>query len=104
LRRRLENIRITSLTRIDLDITKGGFSPIFLSSYSRMLGDPKRSLITAIRGSPNRLLCGLGMVYIFPAAWCQPSELIDFRNPPLGQVGGRRTQSALLPTASGHSI
>ena len=62
-----KNVGITSLTAIDLDgdITNGGFSLIFLGSYSRILGDAKRSPVTAIRGSANQFFGAIGVGYTF---------------------------------------
>lgn len=62
-----KNVGVTSLTAIDLDgdVTNGGFSLIFLGSYSRMLGDPKRSPVTSIRGSANQFFGALGVGYTF---------------------------------------
>jgi len=62
-----KNVGVTSLTAIDLDgdATNGGFSLILLGSYSRMLGDPKRSPVTSIRGSANQFFGALGVGYTF---------------------------------------
>ena len=62
-----KNIGLTTLTAVDLDgdATNGGFSLIFLGSYSRMLGDPKRSPVTSIRGSANQLFGAIGVGYTF---------------------------------------
>lgn len=62
-----KNIGLTSLTAIDLDgdVTDGGFSLIFLGSYSRMLGDAKRSPVTSIRGSANQFFGAIGVGYTF---------------------------------------
>lgn len=62
-----KNVGATMLTAIDLDgdVTNGGFSLIFLGSYSRMLGDPKRSPVTSIRGSANQLFGAIGVGYTF---------------------------------------
>lgn len=62
-----KNVGVTSLTAIDLDgdATNGGFSLILLGSYSRMLGDPKRSPVTSIRGSANQFFGALGLGYTF---------------------------------------
>jgi len=62
-----KNVGATVLTGVDLDgdVTNGGFSLIFLGSYSRMLGDPKRSPVTSIRGSANQFFGALGVGYTF---------------------------------------
>jgi outer membrane protein len=62
-----KNVGVTSLTAIDLDgdVTNGGFSLIFLGSYSRILSDAKRSPVTAIRGSANQFFGALGVGYTF---------------------------------------
>jgi len=62
-----KNVGATMLTGIDLDgdITNGGFSLIFLGSYSRMLGDPKRSPVTSIRGSADQWFGAVGVGYTF---------------------------------------
>ncbi len=62
-----KNVGITSLTAIDLDgdVTDGGFSLIFLGSYSRMLGDARRSPVTSIRGSANQFFGAVGVGYTF---------------------------------------
>ena len=62
-----KDVGVTSLTAIDLDgdATNGGFSLILLGSYSRMLGDPKRSPVTSIRGSANQFFGALGLGYTF---------------------------------------
>jgi MipA family protein len=43
----------------------GGFSLFGLSSYSRLLGDAKRSPITSIRGSADQFFVGGGIAYSF---------------------------------------
>ena len=55
------------LTAVDLDgdVTNGGWGLIFLGSYSRMLGDPKRSPVTSIRGSANQFFAAVGVGYTF---------------------------------------
>lgn len=62
-----KNVGATVLTGVDLDgdVTNGGFSLIFLGSYSRMLGDPKRSPVTSIRGSANQFFGAIGVGYTF---------------------------------------
>ena len=62
-----KNVGVTSLTAIDLDgdVTNGGFSLIFLGSYSRILGDAKRSPVTSIRGSANQFFGAVGVGYTF---------------------------------------
>jgi outer membrane protein len=58
---------VTTLTAVDLDgdVTNGGFGLIFLGSYSRMLGDAKRSPVTSIRGSTNQWFGAIGVGYTF---------------------------------------
>ena len=55
------------LTAVDLDgdVTNGGFGLIFLGSYSRLLGDPKRSPVTSIRGSASQWFGAIGVGYTF---------------------------------------
>lgn len=62
-----KNVGATLLTAVDLDgdVTNGGFGLIFLGSYSRMLGDPKRSPVTSIRGTPNQWFGAVGVGYTF---------------------------------------
>ena len=62
-----KNVGATVLTGIDLDgdITNGGFGLIVLGSYSRMLGDPKRSPVTSIRGSADQWFGAIGIGYTF---------------------------------------
>jgi outer membrane protein len=62
-----KNVSVASLTAIDLDgdVTNGGFSLIFLGSYSRILGDAKRSPVTSIRGSANQFFGAIGLGYTF---------------------------------------
>lgn len=62
-----KNIGATILTAVDLDgdATNGGFGLIFLGSYSRMLGDPKRSPVTSIRGSADQWFGAVGIGYTF---------------------------------------
>jgi outer membrane scaffolding protein for murein synthesis (MipA/OmpV family) len=62
-----KNVGLTTLTAVDLDddLTNGGFSLIFFGSYSRMLGDPKRSPITSIRGSADQWYGAVGVGYTF---------------------------------------
>lgn len=62
-----KNVGVTSLTALDLDgdVTNGGFSLIFLGSYSRILGDAKRSPVTSIRGSANQFFGAVGVGYTF---------------------------------------
>ncbi len=62
-----KNVGVNSLTAIDLDgdVTNGGFSLIFLGSYSRILGDAKRSPVTSIRGSANQFFGAIGVGYTF---------------------------------------
>lgn len=58
---------VSLLGGIDLngDLTDGGFSVVFMSSYSRMLGDAKRSPFTSERGSANQWMGALGLGYTF---------------------------------------
>ncbi|MEH6702985.1 MipA/OmpV family protein [Parasphingorhabdus sp.] len=62
-----KNVGATMLTAVDLDgdATNGGFGLIFLGSYSRLLGDPKRSPVTSIRGSANQWFGAIGVGYTF---------------------------------------
>lgn len=62
-----KNAGVTMLTAVDLDgdATNGGFGLIFLGGYSRLLGDPKRSPITSIRGSANQWFGAVGVGYTF---------------------------------------
>ncbi|MEH6790551.1 MipA/OmpV family protein [Parasphingorhabdus sp.] len=62
-----KNVGATLLTGVDLDgdITNGGFGLIFLGGYSRMLGDPKRSPVTSIRGSADQWFGAIGIGYTF---------------------------------------
>ena len=62
-----KNVGATMLTAVDLDgdVTNGGWGLIFLGSYSRMLGDPKRSPVTSIRGSANQFFAAVGVGYTF---------------------------------------
>ncbi len=62
-----KNVGLTTLTGVDLDgdVTNGGFGLIFLGSYSRMIGDPKRSPITSIRGSADQWFGAVGVGYTF---------------------------------------
>ena len=62
-----KNVGATMLTAVDLDgdATNGGFGLIFLGSYSRLLGDPKRSPVTSIRGSANQWFGAVGVGYTF---------------------------------------
>ena len=62
-----KNVGATMLTAVDLDgdATNGGWGLIFLGSYSRMLGDSKRSPVTSIRGSANQLFGAIGIGYTF---------------------------------------
>jgi len=62
-----KNVGATMLTAVDLDgdVTNGGFSMIFLGGYSRMLGDPKRSPVTSVRGSANQFFGAIGVGYTF---------------------------------------
>ncbi|WP_417609837.1 MipA/OmpV family protein [Parasphingorhabdus sp.] len=62
-----KNVSASVLTGVDLDgdVTNGGFSLIFLGSYSRMLGDPKRSPVTSIRGSADQFFGAIGVGYTF---------------------------------------
>ncbi len=62
-----KNIGATILTAVDLDgdATNGGFGLIFLGSYSRMLGDSKRSPVTSIRGSADQWFGAVGIGYTF---------------------------------------
>ncbi|WP_430428790.1 MipA/OmpV family protein [Parasphingorhabdus sp.] len=61
------NVGISALTLIDLDgnARNGGFSVILLGSYSRLLGDAKRSPVTSIRGDANQWFGALGLGYTF---------------------------------------
>ncbi|PHR16463.1 MAG: structural protein MipA [Sphingopyxis sp.] len=62
-----KNVSASVLTGVDLDgdVTNGGFSLIFLGSYSRMLGDPRRSPVTSIRGSADQFFGAIGVGYTF---------------------------------------
>lgn len=62
-----KNVGATILTAVDLDgdVTNGGFGLIFLGSYSRLLGDPKRSPVTSIRGSADQWFGAIGVGYTF---------------------------------------
>ncbi|MEP0449124.1 MAG: MipA/OmpV family protein [Parasphingorhabdus sp.] len=62
-----KNAGVTMLTAVDLDgdATNGGFGLIFLGGYSRILGDPKRSPVTSIRGSANQWFGAVGVGYTF---------------------------------------
>tara|TARA_R110000824_G_scaffold93264_3_gene225670 strand:- start:1125 stop:1943 length:819 start_codon:yes stop_codon:yes gene_type:complete len=62
-----KNVGATMLTAVDLDgdVTNGGFGLIFLGSYSRLLGDPKRSPVTSIRGSASQWFGAIGVGYTF---------------------------------------
>lgn len=50
---------------LDGDITNGGFGVFVIGSYSRMLGDAKRSPVTSIRGSADQFFGVLGLGYTF---------------------------------------
>jgi len=58
---------ISLLGGVDLngDLTDGGFSLVFMSGYSRMLGDAKRSPFTSERGSADQWMGALGLGYTF---------------------------------------
>lgn len=50
---------------LDGDLTNGGFGVALIGSYSRMLGDAKRSPIVADRGSANQWFGAIGVGYVF---------------------------------------
>ncbi len=58
---------VSLLGGVDLngDLTDGGFSIVFMSSYSRMLADAKRSPFTSERGSADQWMGALGLGYTF---------------------------------------
>jgi len=58
---------VNSFVGVDLDgdITNGGFGLFAIGSYSRMLGDAKRSPVTSIRGSADQFFGVLGLGYTF---------------------------------------
>ncbi|MBF6602478.1 MAG: MipA/OmpV family protein [Sphingorhabdus sp.] len=62
-----KNVGATLFTAIDLDgdVTNGGFSISLIGSYSRLLGDAKRSPVTSIRGSSNQFSGIVGIGYTF---------------------------------------
>lgn len=58
---------LSTFTAIDLDgnALNGGFSVILIGSYSRLLGDAKRSPVTAIRGDADQWFGTIGLGYTF---------------------------------------
>lgn len=62
-----KNIGISLFSAIDLDgnAANGGFSVILIGSYSRLLGDAKRSPLTSVRGDANQLFGVIGVGYTF---------------------------------------
>lgn len=62
-----KNVGIAAFGAIDLDgnAMNGGFSVILIGSYSRLLGDPKRSPITSIRGDADQFFGVVGIGYTF---------------------------------------
>ncbi len=50
---------------LDGDLTNGGFGLIVVGSYSKMLGDAKRSPFTSIRGDADQWLGAVGIGYTF---------------------------------------
>lgn len=63
----LKSLSATMLTGIDLDgdMTNGGLGLFVIGSYSRLVGDAKRSPVTAIRGSADQFFGSLGLGYTF---------------------------------------
>lgn len=62
-----KNFGIAAFGAIDLDgnAMNGGFSVILIGSYSRLLGDPKRSPVTSIRGDADQFFGVVGIGYTF---------------------------------------
>lgn len=62
-----EDVSGALLVAYDLsgDVTDGGFSLVGIASYSRMLGDARRTPFTSIRGDADQFLIGLGIGYTF---------------------------------------
>lgn len=62
-----KNVGIAAFGAIDLDgnAMNGGFSVILIGSYSRLLGDPKRSPVTSIRGDADQFFGVVGIGYTF---------------------------------------
>jgi outer membrane scaffolding protein for murein synthesis (MipA/OmpV family) len=63
----LKNLSATMLSGIDLDgdMTNGGLGLFVIGSYSRLVGDAKRSPVTAIRGSADQFFGSIGLGYTF---------------------------------------
>lgn len=61
------SVGISAFSAIDLDgdATNGGFAIILLGSYSRLLGDAKRSPVTSIRGDADQFFGTIGIGYTF---------------------------------------
>jgi len=49
----------------DGDLTNGGLAGFVTGGYTRMLGDARRTPLTAVRGSRNQWLVGAGLGYTF---------------------------------------
>jgi MipA family protein len=49
----------------DGDLTNGGLAGFVTGGYTRVLGDARRTPLTAIRGSPNQWLIGAGLGFTF---------------------------------------
>ncbi len=62
-----KNVGIAAFGAIDLDgnAMNGGLSVILIGSYSRLLGDPKRSPVTSIRGDADQFFGVVGIGYTF---------------------------------------
>lgn len=62
-----KNVGATIFTGIDLDgdVTNGGWGLTLIGSYSRLLGDTKRSPVTSIRGDADQFFGAIGIGYTF---------------------------------------
>lgn len=63
----LNRIGTLAIVTVDLDgnALNGGLNVYGLTGYSRMIGDGAGNPYTALRGSPNQFLVGLGLGYTF---------------------------------------
>ncbi|MCR9179374.1 MAG: MipA/OmpV family protein [Erythrobacteraceae bacterium] len=63
----LNRIGTLAIVTVDLDgnALNGGLNVYGLTGYSRMIGDGADNPYTALRGSPNQFLVGLGLGYTF---------------------------------------
>ncbi|MGY6551358.1 MAG: MipA/OmpV family protein [Erythrobacter sp.] len=56
---------LTAAFDLDGNALNGGFNIFTVAGYSRLLGDGANNPFTAVRGSPNQFLFGLGVGYTF---------------------------------------